>query len=72
MYCHDGKRMIKYIMDNDVICLEEVMLTERYAEILTSAVENIKKTQKEKILDAAKIVKNTIKNDGLILSVSYP
>ena len=42
------------------------MLTERYAEILVSAVENIKASQKGKILEAAKIVKETIKKDGLI------
>ena len=49
-----------------ILFLEEFMLTESYAEILISAVENIKLTQKDKIIDAAKIVKKTIKNDGLI------
>lgn len=42
------------------------MLTDEYAEILTSVITRIKETEKEKIIAAARIVKDVISSDGLI------
>lgn len=42
------------------------MLTDNYAGIITEAIEKIRSTQKEKITDAAELVKNTIAGGGLI------
>jgi len=42
------------------------MLTEEYANILTGAIDRISHSQREKILTAAKLVGETILDDGLI------
>lgn len=42
------------------------MLIDDYAVILEDTIEKIRETQREKIVQAAEIVKNVIKNDGLI------
>lgn len=42
------------------------MLLDQYAEILTGALQHIRDTQRENILAAAEIVRNTIEKDGII------